>query len=77
MQAYICDSCGKVMTDPYHAKMREFYQGLSFEGMRPMAEDATKEITIHLCNDCFKGLNTIYENKLKEEAETNAKREEP
>ena len=30
-KAYVCDACGVTMTDPYEAKMREFYVGTDFD----------------------------------------------
>ena len=28
MKAYVCDSCGKPITDPHEANMKEFYYGV-------------------------------------------------
>lgn len=31
MRVYKCDSCNKVITDPYTVNMREFYVGIDIE----------------------------------------------
>lgn len=61
MRVYKCDSCNKVISDPYTVKMKEFYLGVDtdyFSGIAIPVECKSK-IKIHLCDDCFKGLNLI------------------
>ncbi len=55
MKAYICDSCGRTIDNPYTEKMKEFYvEYYRFELKRKRK--------IHLCNKCYHGLNKIAEN---------------
>ncbi|WP_293969731.1 hypothetical protein [uncultured Ruminococcus sp.] len=71
MRIYQCDSCNKVISDPYTVKMKEFRIGIEI-GI-PLA--SKKKIKIHLCDDCYKGLHLIGElvpkNPKKEERENN------
>lgn len=65
MRVYQCDCCNKVITDPYTAKMKEFYVGVDIDyssGIEIPVERKGK-IEIHLCDDCFKGLHAIAEKK--------------
>ncbi len=61
MRIYLCDSCNKVISDPYTAKMKEFYLGVDtdyFSGIAIPVESKRK-VKIHLCDECYKGLNLI------------------
>lgn len=61
MRIYQCDSCNKVISDPYTAKMKEFYLGVDtdyFSGIAIPVESKRK-VKIHLCDECYKGLNLI------------------
>lgn len=65
MRVYQCDCCNKVISDPYKVKMKKFYVGVDtdyFSGIEIPVERKRK-IEIHLCDDCFKGLNLIAEKK--------------
>ena len=55
MKAYICDSCGKTIYNPHREKMREFY-------VEYYRIDMSRKTKIHLCNECYRGLNKIAEN---------------
>lgn len=65
MRVYQCDSCKKVISDPYTVKMKEFYVGVDtdyFSGIGIPIESKRK-IKIQLCDDCYKGLHLIAEKK--------------
>lgn len=68
MRVYRCDSCNKVISDPYEVEMKEFYLGVddtdyfSLIGIEIPVERKRK-IEIHLCDDCFKGLHAIAEKR--------------
>lgn len=67
MRVYRCDSCNKVISDPYEVEMKEFYLGVdtdyfSLIGIATPVERKRK-IKIDLCDDCFKGLHVIAEKK--------------
>lgn len=65
MRIYQCDSCNKVISDPYKVKMKKFYVGVDidyFSGIEIPVERKRK-IEIHLCDDCFKGLHVIAEKR--------------
>ena len=77
MRVYKCDSCNKVITDPYTVitdpytvNMREFYLGFDADclGLIGIAIpfECMRKIKIHLCDDCFKGLHVIAERKKRE-----------
>ena len=56
---YVCDACGKIMKDPHEAKMKEFYVGCCFDFGGSFPIDAVRKRKVHLCDDCFKGLNKL------------------
>ena len=58
---YTCDSCGKVIKDPYSQVMKEFNLDSSFDMGNVFAKKIKKEIGIHLCHDCYKALHLISE----------------
>ena len=62
MKIYQCDSCKKVIENPYEAEMKEFYVGCEFDSMGIMPVNSKKKTTVHLCEECFKGLNLIAKN---------------
>ena len=62
MKVYKCDSCEKVIENPYKENMKEFFYSLDFEYLM-FRERSKREKTIHLCEDCFKGLHLIAEKK--------------
>lgn len=70
MRVYKCDSCNKVITDPYTVNMREFYLGFDADclGLIGIAipVERKRKIKIDLCDDCFKGLQAIAEKKERE-----------
>lgn len=65
MRVYQCDSCNKVIADPYTVKMKEFYLGVDtycLSGI-PIPVESRKKITIQLCDDCYKALHLIGEKR--------------
>lgn len=65
MRVYQCDSCNKVIADPYTVKMKEFYVEIDteyFTRIKTLVKSKRK-IKIQLCDDCYKGLNLIAEKK--------------
>ena len=57
--AYICDACGETMTDPYKAKMKEFYIGCSYEWYDVFPVNSTRKVKVQLCHECYEGLHMI------------------
>jgi hypothetical protein len=64
-KVFACDACGCMVEDPYEAKMKEFYIGVSFEmdGAFPVRR-RRKEI-VHLCEECYHGLQAIAKKKVQ------------
>lgn len=60
MKAYTCDICKIAITDPYTAKMKEFYWACDYEidGIYP--KKAKRKQKLHLCGNCFEGLKGIF-----------------
>ena len=65
MKIYQCDSCNKVIQDPYIVKMKEFYVGIDREYFTWLETPvkSKRKIKIQLCDDCYKGLHFIAEKK--------------
>lgn len=59
MKVYKCDSCGKMIENPYKIKMKEFFVGVDFDitGMFPKKTKLTKRV--HICDECYEGLYII------------------
>lgn len=59
MKVYKCDSCGKVIENPFKIKMKEFFVGVDFDltGIFPKKTKLTKRV--HICDECYKGLYII------------------
>lgn len=68
MRIYQCDSCNKVIADPYTVKMKEFYVGIDTEYFTRIKTpiECKRKIKIQLCDECYKGLNLIAERKERE-----------
>ena len=65
MRVYQCDSCYKIIENPYIVKMKEFYVGIDteyFTRIKTLVKSKRK-IKIQLCDVCYKGLNLIAEKK--------------
>lgn len=54
MKIYRCDSCYKIIENPYIVKMREFYidNTHSIQDENPI--ESKRKIKIHLCDECYK-----------------------
>lgn len=61
MKTYLCDSCGRVMSNPYREHMREFYLGCDFDFGVAFPINSKRRKKIHLCKNCYKGLYYIAE----------------
>ena len=59
--AYICDACGATITDPYEAKMKEFYIGCSIEWYDVLPVRSKRKVKVQLCHECYEGLRMIAE----------------
>lgn len=59
MKVYKCDSCGKMIENPYKIKMKEFFVGVDFDitGMFPKKTKLTKRV--HICDECYECLYII------------------
>lgn len=68
MRVYQCDSCNKVISDPYTVKMKEFYVGVDIEFFTRIGIpiESKRKIKIQLCDDCYKSLHLIAEKKERE-----------
>lgn len=63
MKKYVCDSCGRIIPDPHHERMKEFSIGVDYGDRAPVL--AKRKIKIHLCDKCFHGLYSIVEKQEK------------
>lgn len=63
MKVYQCDACKKTIIDPYKVKMKEFYMGCHFDLFGVFPEDSKRKVKIHLCDNCYRALHLIAENK--------------
>lgn len=62
MKTYICDSCGRVMSNPYRENMKEFYVDFfAHEGNGVLPCNCKRKVKIHLCENCYRGLYSIAE----------------
>lgn len=61
MRIYQCDSCYKIIENPYIVKMREFYVGIDIEYFTRIKTpiERKRKIKIQLCDNCYKGLHLI------------------
>lgn len=67
LKVYECDSCKKIIQNPYEVNMKEFYVGCSFEIWGVFPSNDKRKVKIHLCDDCFNGLNKIAKDKAVED----------
>lgn len=66
-KAYVCDACGITMTDPYEAKMREFYVGVEFDyGHAFPCNVKTCKHKVHLCDECYHALHELAERRVSD-----------
>lgn len=69
MKAFVCDSCDKIIHSPHSAKMKEFYFGFDSEKLGVFPKPSHRVVSIHLCDDCFHGLNVIGQKTTKKKGE--------
>lgn len=58
-KAYVCDACGITMTEPYEAKMKEFYLGMDICINVMLPSPRKRKIRVHLCDECYHALHEI------------------
>ncbi len=58
-KVYVCDSCGRMIKDPYNCKMKEFRLDGGYESGCAVAITFDGWKGIQLCNDCYHGLRAI------------------
>lgn len=65
MRIYQCDSCYKIIPNPYIVKMKQFYVGTDIEYFTRIKTPikSKRKIKIQLCDDCYKGLHLIAEKR--------------
>ena len=56
MKTYVCDSCERIIDNPYILRMKEFYFAWDAEYGKVPVKSKHK---IHLCNTCFRALHDI------------------
>lgn len=63
MRIYQCDCCQKVISNPHKVKMKEFYIRIDTDCISGIAIpiESKGRIKIHLCDECYKGLNLLGE----------------
>lgn len=67
MRTYVCDSCEKIISDPFEVEMKEFYYvPESGFGFIILPNPIKRKIKIHLCGECFKNLNKIAKEMTEE-----------
>ncbi len=59
MRTYMCDSCKKIVTDPFEAELKEFCYVPEYDFVGIIPVPTKRKIKIHLCGECFKNLNKI------------------
>ena len=59
MRVYQCDSCNKVIQDPYIVKMKKFYVEIDMEYFTRIKTPIKRKRK--MCDECYKGLNLIGE----------------
>lgn len=61
MRIYQCDSCYKIIENPYIVKMKEFYVGIDTEYFTRIKTpiERKRKIKIQLCDGCYKGLHLM------------------
>lgn len=66
MRVYQCNSCGRIIENPYKEKMKEFYVDADFDCGMYFPIEHTRKVKIHLCDNCYKGLRHIAEKEVKQ-----------
>ena len=63
MKKYVCDSCNKVIDDPFAARMTRFEFVPQYDCGCVYRLPMKNKIKIDLCENCFNGLKYIAEKK--------------
>jgi hypothetical protein len=66
MKVYKCNSCGKTIENPYKENMKEFCYSAEYSEYGVFPKPWKRKVKIHLCEDCFAGLNIIKESNENE-----------
>ena len=59
MKVYQCNSCGRIIADPHRVKLQEFTVELESDWGMWFTTRRKRKVKVHLCKDCFKGLQDI------------------
>lgn len=59
MRKYVCDLCGKVIENPYKAKLTQFCFMVKSEPYGVFEEDTKLKFKIDLCKGCLEKLITV------------------
>lgn len=65
MKIYKCDSCGRMIKDPYREKMKEFYIVLDDEFGICIPRNRKRRTKVDICSECWWGLRQISEKALE------------
>ena len=63
MKTYVCDSCKKIIDDPFEIKMKEFFYVADYDFGTAFPSPFKQTAKIHLCDECFNGLRLIAKEK--------------
>lgn len=61
MKIYQCDSCYKIIENPYIVKMKEFYIDNTHSIQDENSIESKRKIRIHLCGECYKRLISYWQ----------------
>lgn len=59
MKVYQCDSCKKVIDNPYDVRMKEFYVAADYDNGVYFPVDSIRKVKIHMCDECYMRLHLI------------------
>ena len=63
MKTYVCDSCKRIIDDPYELRMKEFSYVATYDCGMCLPDKMKCRKKIHLCGKCFESLKYIAEKK--------------
>lgn len=70
MRVYQCDSCYKIIENPYIVKMKEFYIDNTHSIQDENLIESKRKIRIHLCDECYKRLISYWRIIAKKKGES-------
>ena len=71
MKVYKCDACGRMIENPHEAEMREYTYHTEVDEYGVWPFPIRRKTKIHLCGDCYHGLNVIAERAKMENIKNN------